>query len=223
LLGCRTVSNPPPPFDRCVTLSTREDLDDALVAPWRAALPEAHAVKILLDREVAVSKALAALRSVTRGRLGGRTLAVLVGAASALAKAWPAACSTLTITRARPIGTIVVGVGRPRIRSRTLHTAAAIAAVTGARLFGVHRVQSRDEALSTGAVIAANARVSVLGSTRMRFEEVRIEAAPSSAEAIERVARAIDADVVVVGRRGAGAGAASALVSALGFSTLVVI
>jgi len=62
----------------------------------------------------------------------------------------------------------------------------------------VHRVDARDEARSTGAVIAANARVSVLGSTRVRFEDLRIEVARSNFEAIERVAREVDADVVVV-------------------------
>jgi hypothetical protein len=217
------VSAITPPFDQCVTLSTGKDFDASLVAPWRAALPNAWSMKILIEGERSVTDALAALRSITGGPLSGRTLAVLVGETSAFATAWPRACSTLTIAVARPIRTIVVGVGRPRMRSRTLHTAATIAAVTGARLIGVHRVDARDEARSTGAVVAANARVSVLGSTRVRFEDLRIEVARSNFEAIERVAREVDADVVVVGRRAMGGDVASALIGARTFSTLAVV
>jgi nucleotide-binding universal stress UspA family protein len=223
LLWCRTVSAITPPFDQCITLATRDEFDPSLVAPWRAAMPDAWALKILLDSERSVSHALAALRSVTSGRLGGRTLAVLVGATSALATQWTRACSTLAIAHARPISTIIVGVGRPRMRSRTLHAAAMIAAATGARLIGVHRVESRDEARSTGAVIAANARVSVLGSARVRFDELRIEVAPSSADAIEAVARESNADVVVIGRRGSGGQVASAILRSGAFSTLSVV
>lgn len=205
-------------FEQSVTVALDREFDPSKTAQWRAALPAAWSMTVLLQHLDSTRE----VERVLRESGGGHTLAVLMGATRSLATAPNIACTTLTDCSVLPITTILVAIGAPRARSRTMRTAARIAARTGAALFGVHCVQDTTAARSKGAVLGANARVVAQGDARVAFESVRVEPTTNAVAAVEAVAREVRADLVVVGKRSARSKLASALSRSLAFSTLAV-
>jgi nucleotide-binding universal stress UspA family protein len=191
----------PGPFTALIACSEGAPEEAASFSMWSSLLAPSRATMIALS-ESTVAALTASASAAGVGRLDGGALLALYGERGrALAGRCAGPCSSLVFPPSGAPKRVLVAVGRPRQRSRTLATAAWIAERAGARLWGVHASPGDSGPTGTGAAVAANARAASVGVGRVAFQELFVVHDGDASGAILHAAARVDADLIVLGGR----------------------